>query len=171
MNELGFEGVYSDAGKNSGILKRINFVKNHLSESTIISYGDTFAEINFDDLTLRHKLSKAVMTIVLTSIRHPFGLVEINKKGKIIKFEEKPILNHFIGYAVIEPELFDILPESYIDLSDGEGIVSAIKYLISIEKLNVYKFGGLQLSINTKKELKEATEKIGNYFTLRENEK
>ena len=35
-------------------------------------------------------------------------------------------------------------------------------------KSNVYKFNGLQLTINSVKELKEVKTKIGNYFTFDE---
>ena len=55
-----------------------------------------------------------------------------------------------------------------INLKDGEGIVQAVKYLIPKRLVNVYKFNGLQLTINSVKELKEAKTKIGNYFTFDE---
>ena len=32
-----------------------------------------------------------------------FGLVKWNSKGQATSFNEKPVLNHFIGYAVISP--------------------------------------------------------------------
>ena len=53
-----------------------------------------------------------------------------------------------------------------INLKDGEGIVQAVKYLIPKRLVNVYKFNGLQLTINSVNELKEAKTKIGNYFTF-----
>ena len=89
-------------------------------------------------------------------------------KGKATKFEEKPILSHFIGYAVIEPNIFDYLSKNIINLDDGKGMVKAIQKLIPKKLVNVYKFKGLQLTVNSPNELKEARTKIGKYFTFDE---
>ena len=67
-------------------------------------------------------------------IKNPFGLLNWNKNKRAIKFEEKPILNHFIGYAVINPEIFKILSKKIINMGDGKGMVEAIKLLIQKKK-------------------------------------
>ena len=108
------------------------------------------------------------MSIVVAPIQNPFGLVEWKKNGLAKKFDEKPILNHFIGYAVIEPIIFDYLNKNIIDLNNGKGMVQAIKTLISKKLVNVYKFKGLQITVNSINELREANIKIGNYFTFDE---
>ena len=108
------------------------------------------------------------MSLVAAPIQNPFGLIKWNSKEQAVQFEEKPTLNHFIGYAVIEPKIFKYLTNKTINLKDGEGIVQAIKYLISKRLVNVYKFNGLQLTINSVNELKEVKAKIGNYFTFDE---
>ena len=160
--------IFSDGGINAGILKRIYLARKVIDTSTIISYGDTLAKINFRDLLKQHKKSKAILSIVVSPIRHPFGLVNWNWKGKATKFEEKPILSHFIGYAVIEPNIFDYLNKNIISLDDGKGIVKAIQKLILKKLVNVYKFKGLQLTVNSPNELKEARTKIGKFFTFDE---
>ena len=55
------------------------------------------------------KKSKCALTIVAAPIQNPFGLVNWNSAGKVTLFNEKPILNHFIGYAVISRDFFDKL--------------------------------------------------------------
>ena len=160
--------IFFEGGVNIGILKRIYLAKKVISKSTIISYGDTLAKINFKDLLKQHKKSKAILSIVVAPIRHPFGLVNWNQKGKATKFEEKPILSHFIGYAVIEPNIFNYLNKNIINLEDGKGIVKAIQKLIPKKLVNVYKFEGLQLTVNSPNELIEARTKIGKYFTFDE---
>lgn len=153
---------------NFGILKRIHSAKKVIKTSTIISYGDTLAKINFQDLIKKHKKSKAVMSIIVAPIQNPFGIVNWNSKEKVTEFHEKPLLNHFIGYAVIEPKIFDYLNKKIINLRDGEGIVKAIKTLASKKMVSVYKFKGLQLTVNSINQLREARNKIGNYFTFDE---
>ena len=131
-----------------------------------MSYGDTLAKINFRDLLRKHKKSKAVLSIVVAPIQNPFGVVNWNKKGKLVEFREKPVLNHFIGYAVIEPNFFNYINNSVINQKNGKGMVNAIQKLILKRMVNVYKFKGLQLTVNSPNELKEAKEKIGKYFTF-----
>ncbi len=160
--------IFSDGGVSSGILKRIYLARKIINTSAIISYGDTLAKINFRDLLKQHKKSKAILSIVVAPIRNPFGLVNWNWKRKVTQFEEKPILNHFIGYAVIEPNIFNYLNKNIINLKDGKGMVKAIQKLISKRLVNVYKFKGLQLTVNSLSELKEAKTKIGKYFTFDE---
>ena len=158
--------IFYDGGINTGILKRIYLARENIKSSTIVSYGDTLAKINFRDLLKKHKKSKAVLSIVVAPIQNPFGLIDWNRKGKLIQFREKPTLNHFIGYAVIEPNFFNYLNKSIINQENGKGMVNAIQKLILKRIVNVYKFRGLQLTVNSPNELKEAKIKIGKYFTF-----
>ena len=158
--------IFSDGGIKSGILKRIYLAKKFINEPTIISYGDTLAKINFNDLLKKHKKSKAALTIVVAPIKNPFGIVNWNPKGKLIEFKEKPVLNHFIGYAVFDPKIFKYLNKKTINMSDGQGIVKAIQQLILRKLVYVYKFNGLQLTVNSKSELKDANIKFKEYFTF-----
>ena len=162
------KSIFYDGGINSGILKRIYLARKIINASTIISYGDTLAKINFRDLLKQHSKSKAILSMVVAPIQNPFGLISWNRKGKVSQFEEKPTLNHFIGYAVIEPNIFNYLETRIINLENGKGMVEAIQKLISKKLVNVYKYKGLQLTVNSPNELKEAKMKIGKYFTYDE---
>ena len=155
-----------DGGLNTGILKRIFLVKEYIKNNIIISYGDTLAKINFRDLLKNHKKSKCALTIVAAPIQNPFGLVNWNSVGKATFFNEKPILNHFIGYAVISKNFFSKLNKRVINLKDGKGIVEAIKYLIKKKQVNIYKFNNLQVTINSPEELNYARLNYKKYFTF-----
>ena len=110
--------------------------------------------------------------MVAASIENPFGIIEWNEINKVTAFKEKPILNHYIGYAVMDSDLFNYIPKELIDLPNGQGIVKTIHYLTNKGLVNAYKFDGLQLTVNTNEELEYANDKIGKYYTLREsNEK
>mgnify|MGYP004290605935 FL=1 len=78
------------------------------------------------------------------------------------------ILNHFIGYAVISPSFFDKISNKIVNLKDGMGIVESIKFLIKKRKANVYKYKGLQLTINSEEELNNVKLNYTKYFTLDE---
>lgn len=160
------QSLYDNGGISAGILKRIYLVKNHIKDHTFLSYGDTLAKINFKHLMAKHVKSKCLMTIVVAPIKNPFGLVNWSSDNKAINFNEKPVLNHFIGYSVISPDIFKSLNKKIINLKDGEGIVKGIKYLIKKKKVNVYKFNNLQVTINSPDELKYAKLNYKKYFTL-----
>ena len=160
--------LFFESGIKTGILKRIYLARKIINAPTLISYGDTLAKINFRNLLKKHKKSKAILSIVVAPIPHPFGLVNWNRKGKATKFEEKPILSHFIGYAVIEPNIFNFLGKNIINLQNGRGMVKAIQKLIPKKLVNVYKFNGLQLTVNSPNELREAKKRIGKFFTFDE---
>lgn len=158
--------TFNNAGLKPGILKRIFLVRNMISQSTLISYGDTLAKINFKKLISSHEKSKCAITIVVAPIQNPFGLVNWNSKGKATKFDEKPILNHFIGYAVISPNFFKKINNRFINLTDGNGIIEAINYLIKKKQVNIFKFNDMQITINSPQELKYAKLNYKKYFTL-----
>lgn len=158
--------VFLNSGLNAGILKRLFQARNHFKTNTILSYGDTLAKINFKDLLSKHKKSKALVTIVVAPIKNPFGIVNSNKRSKAISFDEKPILNHFIGYGVFKKNIFKYLNKRIINQKNGKGIVLAIKKLSKRRLVNVYKFKGLQLTVNSPSELKSASLKLRKYFTF-----
>lgn len=157
---------FSDTGVKPGILKRIYLVKDQITEPTLISYGDTLARINFKKLISNHKKSKCTLTIVVAPIQNPFGLVKWNSSGRATSFNEKPILNHFIGYAVISPNFFKKLSNRIVNLNDGKGFIQAINCLIEKKQVNIYKFNDLQITINSPDELKHAKVNYNKYFTL-----
>ncbi len=167
--ELGINGEFSNIGENPGILERIYAVRESFTNPTIISYGDTYAEINMSDLLMQHKKSKTLFTLVTASIENPFGLLDLDKNNKVVSFKEKPILNHYIGYAVMQPEIFDIIPSEIINSPDGLGIVKAINFLSNVGQVNAYQFGGLQVTVNTNEDLEYAHNKIGKYYTVKES--
>ena len=104
------------------------------------------------------------MTIVVAPIQNPFGLVKWNLKNEALSFEEKPILNHYIGYAVISHNFFDSINKREINSKDGKGIIQAIKNLILKKQVNIYKFNRLQITINSPEELKYARLNYKKYF-------
>ena len=163
------KGIFHNAGVNAGILKRIYSVKSLIKKDTIISYGDTLAKIKFKKLLQHHKKSKCPITLVVAPIQNPFGIVKWNNKKLATSFNEKPILNHFIGYAVINPKFFNNLTSKIINMSDGQGMVQAINFLIEKRRVNIFTFGDLQITVNSPDDLNRAKTQFKKYFTLDDN--
>jgi len=168
VKKIGVAAEFSDIGGQAGMLERIYASRSMLSRPTIISYGDTYAEINFKKLTSEHHKSGALMTLVAAPIKNPFGLLKWDSDKRIYSFQEKPVLNHYIGYLVIQPEALDQIPTKVIKLPDGEGLVKAFQILSALGELAAFPFSGLQITVNTKNELEAARNNIGGYFTTQE---
>ena len=167
--QLGVKAEFSDLGLEAGILKRLHGTRELMSEPTVVGYGDTFAELDLADLVRHHEESGCLATVVAAAIANPFGLVEWNEEGRVTRFNEKPVLNHYIGYLVLSPRVFEALPPTLLDLPDGEGLVRAFQVLLALGELGAYRFDGLQVTVNTPRELDEARERLGQYFTMQEN--
>lgn len=159
---------FHDSGEQSGILKRLADVKDQLLPLSIVTYGDTFAKLELELLLKKHIENEVLITLVVAPITNPFGILEWNEKKIITRFEEKPVINHFIGYFVISREVFDYIPQQVVDMADGEGIVTMFQIMIAMKKAKVYEFNGLKFTINTPSELEDAKKKMGDFFTLDE---
>lgn len=156
---------FSDSGEEAGILKRLQVALPLMTERIILTYGDTFTDLDLDDLVSKHLESKCEATIVVAPIQNPFGLVDFDSKNLVTSFKEKPVLNYYIGYAVIEKTAFDYIPDKIFNLPDGQGLVTFYKMLIAIEKLNSYFHKGLQITFNTEDELKVAKKQLIQFYT------
>jgi len=107
---------YSDSGEDATMIKRVYDIRGLIDDKIIVAYGDTYAYINFNELLSSHNSSDALMTIVATSIKSPFGLIETKENKKITSFREKPILNYYMGYSLFFKKLIEIgKMNAYID--------------------------------------------------------
>ena len=106
-------------------------------------------------------------SLLITSTTYPYGVAEIDEYGRILKFEEKPmirILTH-LGVCVIEPEVYSITRrEIHMDDPNPVEYESRILPILARENklFSMIIYGDdktMWLPINTRKELEKA-EKI-----------
>ena len=167
----GIQAEFSDAGESSGILSRLDFAKSLFDEQVLMTYGDTFTDLQLSALNSAHQKHNNEATIVVAPIKNPFGLVEFNAEQQVTFFKEKPILNYFIGYAVINKSALELIPDKVINMPDGEGIVTFFKILVGMDLLGCYFHSGIQTTFNTPEELKIAKKDIVKFFTTMEDNK
>ena len=161
---------FSYAGKDVGILERLYFASKKINSPLIVTYGDTIANVKLNELLEFHNVSKNKATIVVTSIINPFGLVKFNSNNKVKVFEEKPALNYFIGYFMINPDYIRNLNIDIICMQDAKGLLSMFSDLISKEELGSYFYNGKNITFNTPYELEVAKQDIINFYTSKEEE-
>ena len=62
------------------------------------------------------------------------------------------------------------LPEDYLSLPDGEGLVELFQNLIQSNDLTTYSYNGPQITFNTREELSQAETDFVAFFTQREEQ-
>lgn len=159
---------FSDSGEPAGILKRLYEARGLFGGNVILTYGDTFAKIDLKALLGTHAKGGNDATVVVAPIQNPFGLVEFDSKGKVLSFREKPVLNYYIGYAVLSKSAVDKIPKHMIDMPDGKGLVKFYKHLMNKGRLGIFCYSGPQITFNTEDELRIARQKIVSFYTSRE---
>ncbi|MDI6639971.1 MAG: sugar phosphate nucleotidyltransferase [Methanocellales archaeon] len=153
---------YIDSG-DANIIQRIYDTKDVVSDRFIVSYGDTIANVDIEDLLAFHDSNDGLVTITTYRMQSPFGLVFSDDDGLINSFKEKPYLDYWIniGYMVFEREALDII-------SERDDLISFFNKLISKNMLYSYRHTGTHLTINTEKEKEQAEDNIDEFYTYLE---
>ena len=94
-----------------GRLKRVaKYIKG---DRFMVTYGDGLADVDIDKLVEFHKKAGTIGTF--TGVRMPsrFGAARADASGKILSWEEKPVLDEYIncGFFVFERKFLDYLSE------------------------------------------------------------
>ncbi|MDR0824617.1 MAG: glucose-1-phosphate cytidylyltransferase [Prevotella sp.] len=108
-----------DTGLNTMTGGRIKQVQKYIGETFLLTYGDGVTDLDIEDTIIRHRNSKAILSITAYKPSGKFGALDIDPESSQVKsFLEKPDGDgNWInaGYFVCEPEVFDYIPDS--DLS------------------------------------------------------
>jgi glucose-1-phosphate cytidylyltransferase len=166
----GLQITFSDAGEAASMLERIWALRDGVDDTLIVSYGDTFIDLDLERLLAHHRAAGAEATIVTAKIRSPFGLVRYDGSGQVTSFVEKPLLNYYIGSFLVEKAAFARMTPELLALRDGQGLVAFFAALIGLGKLHAFEHGGNQITFNTESERAKAEEDMGKFYTYSEDE-
>ena len=158
----------SNLGESASMLSRLYSIQHWIDERAIVTYGDTFINIDVNRIVEEHLKNKAALTMTVTDIRSPFGIVDVASTGAIASFQEKPTFTYYIGHMVMEKEVLGNLDPQLLEKPDGEGLVELWQSLLKKKKLFAYKHQGLQLTFNTWREHQKAEEEFMKFFTQQE---
>lgn len=158
----------SNAGVRASMLKRICAVRHLLDERAIVAYGDTFIDIDIHRMLKEHKRYPAKATITIADIRSPFGLVMFDNAGRVKLFEEKPLLQYYVGHMIVERSALDAVSSGMTSMPDGEGLIRFFHSLIKRKTLYCFRHKGLRITFNTIYEHRKAEETFTRFFTEEE---
>jgi D-glycero-alpha-D-manno-heptose 1-phosphate guanylyltransferase len=104
-------------GTGGAIKKALQFT---CTENILCMNGDSFVEVNLDDLVRRHIQKNASMTIVVKKIEKTdrYGFVKLDGNHRIVSFEEKSkaVSQGYIntGVYIFKRNIFDTVRENQV---------------------------------------------------------
>ena len=110
--------------------------------------------VDLRDLSEQHRARGAAATIVVSQVRSPFGVVDVDESDAVTGFREAPVLPEWVssGVYVLDEECLERLPER------GDHETTTFPALAAEGKLLAYRNTSFWLTVNTPKQLREADE-------------
>jgi len=118
-SSLGMRIDYTVEETPAGTAGSIRLAKDLLDDTFLVISGDALTDFDLSSVLSFHKEREAAVTIALKTVANPleFGVVIVDEEGRIQRFLEKPgwgqVFSDTVntGIYVIEPEVFDHIPE------------------------------------------------------------
>ena len=125
-------------------------------ELTLGLNGDVLTNQPLEPLLRYHRRKRAAATVMLTRLRSPFGIVRRDRSGRVLAFEEKPLLNEWInaGVYVLTREALDRMPER------GDHETTTFPELAAEGRLYGYRSSAYWRSVDSFKDLTEAAAEV-----------
>jgi NDP-sugar pyrophosphorylase family protein len=125
-------------------------------EMVLALNGDMLTNQPLAPLFRYHRRKGAIATVMLTPLRSPYGITRRDRGGRIVAFDEKPLLPHWInaGLYVLGPDFLRRLPER------GDHETTTFPELAAEGKLFGYPSRAYWRTIDTFKDLTEAESEV-----------
>lgn len=138
-------------GRGGGLRQGLALVPQ--SERLVLATnGDVVCPADLSAMVKLHQSKKAMATVMLTALRSPYGIVEIDGDQMVTGFREKPELPHWInaGVYVLERSIEPLLPPR------GDHEDTTFPQLAAQRKLAGFPIRVPWKSVDSHKDLREA---------------
>jgi len=155
---LSVECVGEDHPLGRGGALRHGFEQAGLTDELLVATnGDVVTDQPLEPILALHHSSGALATLMLTTMRSPYGVVEVDGTGRVTAFREKPQLPHYInaGAYVLSGGLMARFPV------EGDHETGLFPQLAKEGKVAGYGSSAFWASVETLKDLEEARRFIG----------
>jgi mannose-1-phosphate guanylyltransferase/phosphomannomutase len=134
-SEFGVRMVYATETTPLGTAGSVRNAMDELDERFLVISGDVLTDIDLTEVVAFHEKRGALATLALKAVDNPleFGIVITRDDGTVERFLEKPTWGQVFsdtintGIYVLEPEIFDYIPEGRpVDFS-GESFPAVLE--------------------------------------------
>jgi glucose-1-phosphate cytidylyltransferase len=142
-----------DTGEATNTAGRVMKVRERLGEQFFLTYSDGLGDVDLHQLLDFHRGHSGAATVTTVPLPSPYGTFDLDEKGRVSGFREKPKLHdHLInaGFFVMDSRVFDRW--------DGEDLErEVLPSLANVGDLFGYRHGGFWKSMDTQKDAEELT--------------
>lgn len=114
-SELGVKIEYAVETEKMNTAGSILPLKEKADDTFVVVMGDHITNIDLKEMIEHHRKSGCIATIALLKGRIPleYGVAEVDNKGHVTEFKEKPMIENLYNVAiyVFEPEIFKYIKE------------------------------------------------------------
>jgi NDP-sugar pyrophosphorylase family protein len=148
--EIAAVGEPEPLGRGGGL--RLAAAHRRESGPVFALNGDELLGVDLRDLLDRHRSRGPAATVVVSQVRSPFGVVDVDGDDTVTGFREAPLLPQWVssGVYVLDEECIARLPER------GDHEDTTFPELAAERKLAAYRNTSYWLTVNTPKQLREA---------------
>ncbi len=133
-SEFGVRMVYATESTPLGTAGSVRNAKDELDERFLVISGDVLTDIDLGTVLDFHDRHGGLATLALKAVENPleFGIVITSEDGSIERFLEKPTWGQVFsdtintGIYVLEPEIFDFIPEGQVVDFSGDSFPAAL---------------------------------------------
>lgn len=146
----GWNIEFADTGLDTNTGGRIKKVQDLIVDGQFMAtYGDGVSNIPLNKLVSHHNSTGALATITCIKPRSQFGVVEVDDRGLVSAFAEKPLLPFWVngGFFVFNRGVFDFIGEN--DTLERE----VFERLASGRRIAAFKFDGFWNCMDTFKDV------------------
>jgi NDP-sugar pyrophosphorylase family protein len=163
------EIVFSDAGEQASMLERIWALREFPANRILVTYGDTYADLDLESIVEHHVRSRVQVTMITAYVRSPFGLVTNTADGLVTSFEEKPVIQCYLGTMIVEVPSMKSIRHGMLGKPDGEGLAEFLRQLAAERRLGAFQHSGINITFNTGSEHRDAENALARHYTFNES--
>ena len=113
--DFGVEIEYAISNKPLATAGQLKTAEEFIDDTFVCMYGDSVFDFSLKSMVKNHQENKSFMTMCLYEYKSqlPYGVIDTDKKGKVLAWREKPKITSNIntGCYVMEPGVFTHIPE------------------------------------------------------------
>lgn len=111
---MGVKIRYLQEERPMGTLWALNNALKRIDNDVVVRNGDVVSDINIKNLIEKAQKSESLITMAITRMRSPYGIIEFNDRI-VTSFKEKPPLDLYInaGIYYIKKEAFPYFAKEY----------------------------------------------------------
>lgn len=112
----GYKIEFIEEREPLGTAGSLAYLKGILNEPFFVTNCDILVDVNINDMVNYHKSNRNIATVVSVIRKYhiPYGTMETQKDGLLVKLTEKPTLSYQVnsGLYYFEPEIFDYIRDN-----------------------------------------------------------